>query len=206
MTGGGEVAADLVGDAGVNDDIEEGEFLAGLEGGPGGGGGEAVACGYFVGIADEGHFAGGARLVGEGGIEPAGSVHDAVDEGGVVFLDGQVAELGTEGGVGRGGLGGENEAGGLRVEAMQQGREEAVVADIGRRRGNVIAMSMRGTVRSVIGEVPLAEARGYATALRSLTQGRGAFSLEFERYDFVPDSMAEEITRQRQIDGKVATR
>ncbi|NLE44908.1 MAG: elongation factor G [Chloroflexi bacterium] len=82
----------------------------------------------------------------------------------------------------------------------------AVVADIGRRRGNVIAMSMRGTVRSVIGEVPLAEARGYATALRSLTQGRGAFSLEFERYDFVPDSMAEEITRQRQIDGKVATR
>ncbi len=131
MTGGGEVAADLVGDAGVNDDIEEGEFLAGLEGGPGGGGGEAVACGYFVGIADEGHFAGGARLVGEGGIEPAGSVHDAVDEGGVVFLDGQVAELGTEGGVGRGGLGGENEAGGLRVEAMQQGREEAVVADIG---------------------------------------------------------------------------
>jgi len=69
--------------------------------------------------------------VGEGGIEPAGSVHDAVDEGGVVFLDGQVAELGTEGGVGRGGLGGENEAGGLRVEAMQQGREEAVVADIG---------------------------------------------------------------------------
>ncbi|MGC9399575.1 MAG: elongation factor G [Anaerolineae bacterium] len=81
-----------------------------------------------------------------------------------------------------------------------------VVADIGRRRGTVSGMRMRGNLRNLDGEVPLAEARGYATDLRSLTQGRGTFTLEFKRYDVVPDEIAEEIIEARKAAGKVPTR
>lgn len=82
----------------------------------------------------------------------------------------------------------------------------SVVADVGRRRGSVSAMHVRGSMRNVDGEVPLAEARGYATDLRSLTQGRGTFTLEFRRYDVVPDGIAEEIIKQRRADGKISER
>ncbi len=82
----------------------------------------------------------------------------------------------------------------------------AVVADIGRRRGVVGGMRVRGSMRNVHGEVPLSEARGYATDLRSLTQGRGTFTLEFRCYEIVPDSIAEEIIQQRQAEGKVPKR
>ncbi len=68
-----------------------------------------------------------------------------------------------------------------------------VVADIGRRRGTMSEMHVRGNYRNVDGEIPLAEARGYATDLRSLTQGRGTFSLKFKRYEVLPDSIAEEV-------------
>ncbi|MDY7078068.1 MAG: elongation factor G [Chloroflexota bacterium] len=81
-----------------------------------------------------------------------------------------------------------------------------VVADIGRRRGNVNGMHVRGNVRNVDGEVPLAEARGYATDLRSLTQGRGTFTLEFRLYDLVPDGIAEQIIKQRRAEGKIPKR
>jgi elongation factor G len=82
----------------------------------------------------------------------------------------------------------------------------AVVADVGRRRGSVNAMHVRGNLRNVDGEVPLAEARGYATDLRSLTQGRGTFTLEFRRYDLVPDGIAEQIIKQRREEGKIPER
>jgi len=82
-----------------------------------------------------------------------------------------------------------------------------VVADIGRRRGIVNAMRVRGNdMRNIDGEVPLAEARGYATDLRSMTQGRGAFTLEFERYDIVPDDIAEEVIEERRKAGKIPQR
>ena len=81
-----------------------------------------------------------------------------------------------------------------------------VVADIGRRRGSVNAMHMRGNMRNIDGEVPLAEARGYATDLRSLTQGRGTFTLEFRCYDFVPESIADQIIKQRREEGKIPKR
>jgi elongation factor G len=81
-----------------------------------------------------------------------------------------------------------------------------IVADVGRRRGSVNAMNVRGHLRNVDGEVPLAEARGYATDLRSLTQGRGTFTLEFRRYDHVPESIAEQVIKQRREDGKVPNR
>jgi elongation factor G len=81
-----------------------------------------------------------------------------------------------------------------------------IVADVGRRRGSVNAMNVRGHLRNVDGEVPLAEAHGYATDLRSLTQGRGTFTLEFRRYDHVPQSIAEQIIQQRRLDGKIPER
>jgi len=82
----------------------------------------------------------------------------------------------------------------------------AIMADIGRRRGSVNAMRVQGSMRNVDGEVPLAEARGYATDLRSLTQGRGTFTLEFRRYDLVPDEIAEQIIKQRRAEGKIPKR
>jgi elongation factor G len=82
----------------------------------------------------------------------------------------------------------------------------AVVADIGRRRGSVSGMHVRGRSRNLVGDVPLSEARGYATDLRSLTQGRGTFTLEFRRYDLVPEGIAEQIIRQRRAEGKVPRR
>ena len=81
-----------------------------------------------------------------------------------------------------------------------------VVADVGRRRGTVKEMHVRGGIRNVDGEVPLAEARGYATDLRSLTQGRGTFTLEFRRYDLVPDGIAEQVIKQRREEGKIPER
>lgn len=82
----------------------------------------------------------------------------------------------------------------------------SIVADIGRRRGLIKEMRVRGTVRNVDGEVPLAETFGYATDLRSLTQGRGTFTLAFDRYDLVPDALAEQIVKQRREEGKISER
>jgi elongation factor G len=81
-----------------------------------------------------------------------------------------------------------------------------VIGDLGRRRGNVNAVHVRGSARNVLAEVPLAEARGYATDLRDFTSGRGTFTLEFRRYDLVPDKITEEIIKQRQTEGKVPVR
>ena len=82
----------------------------------------------------------------------------------------------------------------------------AVVSDVGRRRGTVQGVHVRGLMRAVDAEVPLAEARGYATDLRSLTQGRGTFTLEFRQYNLVPEAIAEEIIRRRRAEGKIAER
>ena len=82
----------------------------------------------------------------------------------------------------------------------------AIVGDLSRRRGTVREMHVRGNMRHVVGEVPLADTFGYATDLRSLTQGRGTFTLEFARYDLVPDSLAEQVIKQRRSEGKVSKR
>jgi elongation factor G len=81
-----------------------------------------------------------------------------------------------------------------------------VVADIGRRRGTMNGMRVRGNYRNVDGEVPLAEARGYATDLRSMTQGRGTFTLEFDSYEIVPDEIAQQVIEERVAANKVPIR
>ena len=63
------------------------------------------------------------------------------------------------------------------------------------RRGRVTGMEQRVNVQLVHAEVPLVEMFGYATQLRSLTQGRGVFSMQLARYEPVPVKVAREITR-----------
>ena len=81
-----------------------------------------------------------------------------------------------------------------------------VIADIGRRRGSVQEIQVRGRMRYIVVEVPLAEAQGYATGLRSLTRGRGTFTLEFLQYELVPDSLAQQIIERRRAEGKIPRR
>ena len=68
-----------------------------------------------------------------------------------------------------------------------------VIGDLSSRRGKVGEMSTRGNSRVVTAEVPLAEMFGYATDLRSKTQGRANYSMQFHSYQDVPDSIATEI-------------
>ena len=63
-----------------------------------------------------------------------------------------------------------------------------VIADINKKRGRVVGMEPEGEKQKVVTEVPMAEMRRYATELLSLTQGRGAFSKKFSRYEEVPES------------------
>jgi elongation factor G len=68
-----------------------------------------------------------------------------------------------------------------------------VIGDFNSRRGKILGMEARGNIQVITGEVPLAEMFGYATTLRSLTQGRGSYTMQFDRYDFVPPAIAEGI-------------
>ncbi len=72
----------------------------------------------------------------------------------------------------------------------------AVTGSICSRRGRIEGMDARGDTRIIRGLVPLAEMFGYAGALRTLTQGRAAFTMHFEHYEAVPAALAEEIIRQ----------
>jgi elongation factor G len=68
-----------------------------------------------------------------------------------------------------------------------------VMASINQRRGLIMSSAEDGVFTSVETEVPLAEMFGYATTLRSLTQGKAEFTMEFSRYSKVPDSLVEEL-------------
>ena len=72
-----------------------------------------------------------------------------------------------------------------------------VVGNLTARRGSVTATRMLGPVALIEGEVPLAETFGYATDLRSMTQGQGTFTMEFARYKRLPRSLAEEVIAER---------
>ncbi len=72
-----------------------------------------------------------------------------------------------------------------------------VIGDINRRRGQVQSMEDRGGNKIVNAMVPLAEMFGYSTDLRSFTQGRGTYSMEFDHYEEVPKNVADEIIKKR---------
>ncbi|MDV2887249.1 MULTISPECIES: elongation factor G [Alkalihalophilus] len=72
-----------------------------------------------------------------------------------------------------------------------------VMGDVTARRGRVEGMEARGNAQTVKAFVPLAEMFGYATSLRSRTQGRGTYSMFFDHYEEVPKSVAEEIIKKQ---------
>jgi elongation factor G len=72
-----------------------------------------------------------------------------------------------------------------------------VIGDLSRRRGKVSGQDQRGNALAVQATVPLGEMFGYATDLRSSTQGRASYTMQFERYEEVPPNIAEEIVEHR---------
>ncbi len=72
-----------------------------------------------------------------------------------------------------------------------------VIGDLSRRRGKVQGQEQRGNALAVQAFVPLGEMFGYATDLRSSTQGRATYTMQFERYEEVPGNIAEEIVEHR---------
>jgi elongation factor G len=73
-----------------------------------------------------------------------------------------------------------------------------VIGDLNSRRGRIEGMELRGTTQIIKSMVPLSEMFGYATELRSRTQGRGSFTMHFGRYEEVPGGIAEEIVNKVQ--------
>jgi elongation factor G len=71
-----------------------------------------------------------------------------------------------------------------------------VIGDLSSRRGRVEGMEQRGTSHVVRAQVPLGEMFGYATDLRSRTQGRATYTMQFDSYQQVPESIAEEIVKR----------
>jgi elongation factor G len=77
-----------------------------------------------------------------------------------------------------------------------------VIGDLNSRRGRIEGMELRSTTQIIKSSVPLSEMFGYATELRSRTQGRGSFTMHFGKYEEVPGSLAEEIVSK--VQGKIS--
>ncbi|MDI6907850.1 MAG: elongation factor G [Thermoanaerobacterales bacterium] len=71
-----------------------------------------------------------------------------------------------------------------------------VISDLNARRGHIDEMGLEGNVRVVRARVPLAEMFGYATELRSRTQGRGNYNMQFDHYAEVPAGLVEKLSRR----------
>jgi elongation factor G len=68
-----------------------------------------------------------------------------------------------------------------------------VMGDLNSRRGRIQSMEKRGNAQVIRSEVPLSEMFGYATDLRSKTQGRATYTMQFAHYDEVPKGIADTI-------------
>ena len=68
-----------------------------------------------------------------------------------------------------------------------------IIGDLSSRRGRIGGMFTRGSARVIAASVPLAEMFGYATKMRSMSQGRAVYSMQFSRYETLPQAVAEEI-------------
>jgi elongation factor G len=71
-----------------------------------------------------------------------------------------------------------------------------VMGNLSSRRGRIESMSQVGNAQVLKALVPLSEMFGYATDLRSMSQGRADFTMQFDRYEEVPANIAQEITEQ----------
>ena len=72
-----------------------------------------------------------------------------------------------------------------------------VIGDLNSRRGRVEGMEMRSGAEHINAFVPLAEMFGYATDLRSKTQGRGVYTMTFDHYEEVPRNVAEKVINEK---------
>ena len=68
-----------------------------------------------------------------------------------------------------------------------------IIGDLNSRRGNVSGMDQRGNARVINAQVPLANMFGYVNLLRSMSQGRAQFTMQFDHYAVVPTQVSEEI-------------
>jgi len=73
-----------------------------------------------------------------------------------------------------------------------------VIGDLNSRRGKILGMETRGGFNVVSSKVPLAQMFGYSTDIRSKTQGRATFTMQFSHYEQVPNSVKEEIVAKVQ--------
>ena len=80
----------------------------------------------------------------------------------------------------------------------------AIVGDLNSRRGRIVSMEARGSSQVIRANVPLGQMFGYATEMRSMTQGRATYTMQFARYEEVPGAIAEEIMAK--VAGKPAPR
>jgi elongation factor G len=76
----------------------------------------------------------------------------------------------------------------------------AITGDLSSRRGRVQGMEQSGRNEKVKAQVPLSEMLRYATDLRSMTQGRGSYTMTFSHYDEVPHKNAEKIIAEAKIE------
>jgi elongation factor G len=72
-----------------------------------------------------------------------------------------------------------------------------VIGDLNRRRGRIDGMEERGNAKVVRGTAPLSEMFGYVGDLRSMTQGRATYTMQFDRYEEVPPNIAEKVVEGR---------
>ena len=77
-----------------------------------------------------------------------------------------------------------------------------VLGSLNQRRGIIMSTSEDGVFSAVEAEAPLSEMFGYSTVLRSSTQGKAEFTMEFSRYSLVPKSLAEEIIKKENANRK----
>ena len=91
----------------------------------------------------------------------------------------------------------------IEVPSQFQG---PVVGELSSRRGIISATEIRGPLTTIRGEVPLAETFGYATDLRSMSQGQGTFTMEFACYRRVPGNLQEEIIAEKKNAALVGAR
>jgi elongation factor G len=78
----------------------------------------------------------------------------------------------------------------------------AVMGSLNQRRGMIVGTQDEGVMCAVEAQVPLAEMFGYSTVLRSLTQGKAQFTMEFNTYRQVPQSVSEELVKKAQEEKK----
>ena len=74
-----------------------------------------------------------------------------------------------------------------------------IIGDLNRRRGMISGMEENPSGKVINSLVPLAEMFGYATNVRSISQGRASFSMKFEKYTEIPNNIAEKIIKRRNI-------